>query len=187
METEATENHYRWENRRQKWSFCSSLHCFRCQQQQEGKWINLPQGQFKMIDICFCIGQSPESKWNCWCNITGSGREAGTKWIGLLFQSAEEDVRGCSNLVQFHCKVSTKASNSLTFLSWTANFSGSESCRERKCVKCLCGQKMQCSAGKKCMPIQKVLSLTRKLAHFLRMIVKWQAERNQNFCCNIFK
>lgn len=33
---------------------------------------------------------------------------------------------------QLHCKVSTKASNSLTFFSWTASFSGSESWRGKE-------------------------------------------------------
>lgn len=33
---------------------------------------------------------------------------------------------------QLHCKVSTKASNSLTFFSWTASFSGNESWKSKE-------------------------------------------------------
>lgn len=52
--------------------------------------------------------------------------------VDIVLQDALK-TKCCSKTGKYlHCKVSTKASNSLTFFSWTANFSGNESCKSKE-------------------------------------------------------
>jgi len=57
------------------------------------------------------------------------GRAGATEmFLDIILQDALRRKNCCSKTgKQLHCKVSTKASNSLTFFSWTASFSGNES------------------------------------------------------------
>lgn len=85
---------------------------------------------------CTCCWNSSQRKLTWWKEIVKARQKAEQGWqifVDIVLQDAPRRKNCCSKTGKsLHCKVSTKASNSLTFFSWTASFSGNESWRGKE-------------------------------------------------------
>lgn len=85
---------------------------------------------------CTCCWKSSQRKLTWWKEIVKARQKAEQGWqifVDIVLQDAPRRKNCCSKTGKsLHCKVSTKASNSLTFFSWTASFSGNESWRGKE-------------------------------------------------------
>ena len=77
----------------------------------------------------------------------GQGMGAADEWEALCLLGPQKGMLLVLEDTNFYCRVSTKASNSRTFFSCTASFSGSESYTRRGEKSCLFQEGTEASQG----------------------------------------